>query len=251
MGRYLDGASGSYLRAANAYSLGNTDWTNSVWLWLLSVPSGDSSLMGCASSDGTSGWDRVLGVTSAGQIAGYSYDGTAHGVGASAALPTNRYVHVAMTLGGGNLNVYQDGVLVATTACNSTNQVSNPYLFFEGFNWGSPAHLEYFRCRIADAACWQVALTDAEIMALAKHTPPPLVRGRSLMSYYQLTGGSVESALRGIAGPHPLNANGGSTTEAPDVPQHRSRRWIDLPFAYEIRPPVFGGVFMLPGSVSP
>lgn len=67
------------------------------------------------------------------------------------------------------------------------------------------------------SALWNVALSDAEVLALAKYAPAPLIRPQALQSWWPMFGRSDGSTIRDSLGRVPLTLSGGSdaTSAAP------------------------------------
>jgi len=78
----------------------------------------------------------------------------------------------------------------------------------------------YFSGRVAEAAVWNVALTDAEVAVLANGTCPLLVRTANLVSYWPLIG--VED-LDWVGGYNLTAYNTPSVAAHPPAVMHRAR----------------------------
>jgi hypothetical protein len=143
----------------------------------LEVTAGDKLSMSIADDAGT---DTAAGATSISTGVWYSAGGRKSGTGAGA------------------LAVFLNGVSDGTATSNRSihngtggleiGRVINDTILFNG--------------RIAEAAIWNVALTDAEFLALARGVPPNRIRRQSLKGYWPLHGiSSPEVDLSGLAHP--------------------------------------------------
>lgn len=117
--------------------------------------------------------------------------------------------------------VYANGV----PGTPDTNNVNNPYgpnTTGIGTACAGPLFAPprtYANCPIAEAAVWNVALTDAEMLALAKGVKPYLIRPKNLFGYWPLHGlQSPEADRSGKAQNMILTAAPPSFNHAPLVP---------------------------------
>jgi hypothetical protein len=134
------------------------------------------------------GVDRATGATTVTTSAWLHTVGRKNGVGASA------------------LQVFLNGVTDATASSNrSIQDTTDNFVIGNG-----QANAFPFDGRIAEVALWNVALTAAEIAALAKGVSPLLVRPKNLAAYYPLWG-------VGAAGEPDLSGNAQALTETGTV----------------------------------
>jgi hypothetical protein len=63
-------------------------------------------------------------------------------------------------------------------------------LFTVGSNWSSGSIFQAFTGDLSDFAVWDVALTDAEVLALSSGTPPTRIRPGNLVAYYPIEAGA-------------------------------------------------------------
>jgi len=111
---------------------------------------------------------KVLAASSPTNSNAYAYSATSPQL-----APKNRWLHVAATLGGGFLRVYEDGVETDNSAYDHPLPASNAPLYI-GTNKNTVASgNEPFAGLIDDLLLWNVALTAAQIRDLAAGLLPP------------------------------------------------------------------------------
>ena len=92
---------------------------------------------------------------------------------------------------------YLDGVTNGTAASNRTPTAGNLNRTYLGTTYVSSALTQYLNGRIAEAAIWSEALTDAQIASLATGVRPSLVRPGKLVFYAPLVRESID--YRGLS----------------------------------------------------
>jgi hypothetical protein len=111
---------------------------------------------------------KILTASSPTNMTAYAYSATSPQL-----APKNRWLHVAATLGGGFLRVYEDGVETNNTGYDHPLPASNAPLYI-GTNKNTAASgNEPFAGLIDDLLLWNVALTAAQIRDLAAGMLPP------------------------------------------------------------------------------
>lgn len=122
----------------------------------------------------------------------------ADAVGSTAVTDTTRWYHLAAVFESStSRRVYVDGVLDGTETTAITTTSLNRYAIGAR---GAPAPTWglYASAKIAEVGVWSVALTDAEILQLAKGANPQWVQRKALQSYVPLyTGLSPDLDLTG------------------------------------------------------
>lgn len=131
--------------------------------------------------------------------------GTPQANGASS-LSANVWAHLAGTRSAAAVRVYLNGTQDGTAAGGAGLDTSINFVIG---NRGGGAGIP-FDGRIAEVAVWTVALTAAEIAALAKGVSPLRVRPKNLAAYYPLWG-------VGAAGEPDLSGNGQHPSETGTV----------------------------------
>ena len=118
--------------------------------------------------------------------------------GSTAITDTTRWYHVAAVFASStSRKVYVDGVIEATdTTAIATTSLNRYAIGARGSpvpTWGL-----YSNAKIAEVAVWNIALTDAEVLQLAKGAKPQWIQPTALRSYIPLhTGLSPELDLAG------------------------------------------------------
>lgn len=119
-------------------------------------------------------------------------------IGSTAVTDSSRWYHVAAVFASStSRKVYVDGVLEATDTTAVTTTSLNRYAIgARGApvpTWGA-----YASSKIAEVGVWNVALTDAEVLQLAKGANPQWIQPTALKSYVPLwTGLSPDPDLKG------------------------------------------------------
>lgn len=168
-------------------AVGDTDGVPRVQLQTAGTQGGDPIGWGCTGAT-TSATPR----TTTGYTAGVWH----HACGRSASATSHR---VWLDGGGG------------ATAITNVGTWSGPIRTNVGCRWNSGSRGAFFNGRLAHAAIWSVALTDAEVAVLATGVSPLLVRPTSLVSYWPLLGRhSTEIPYRGS---HDLTISGATYSE--------------------------------------
>jgi Concanavalin A-like lectin/glucanases superfamily len=138
------------------------------------------------------------------------------------ALSLNTWHHLGMVWDAAStlLRLYVDGAQIGT-AVSTLTTATFVLPVGVGANYSGGSVESYFTGRIAEAAIWGVALSAAEMSALAHGTPPSLVRpsqgpNTTLFIYWPMHGlGSTEGNFADITGA--VN-NGGLTNAPPPAP---------------------------------
>ena len=126
---------------------------------------------------------------------GYTVGKWHHACGVSAAVNDRR--------------VYIDGGSKGTGAANLATAWTMDLLAV-GARYVSTAYSMYFDGAIADAAIWNVALTDAEVFRLSRGVSPLLIRRKSLVFYAPLLSGGA-AVERDTVGKFHLSHSGAPT----------------------------------------
>ncbi len=125
-------------------------------------PASDSSWRTVVLKEASS--DLAYALYASGDVArpsGWARIGSSLSATGPAALPLNAWSHLAVTLGGGTLRLYVDGVQVATAAVSGAISATAQPLRIGGNSlWG-----EYFAGLLDDVRIYNRALTAAEIQA--------------------------------------------------------------------------------------
>lgn len=188
MARSFAGGSSQYLTSANAR---NTPIT----LALRFYPTADTASMTMFEQTSTTqAAANAIALVAAGASAGDPIQATTFATGSSFAATTtgwvvNTWYGAAHTsTGATDRNAYIDG---GSSGNNTTSRApTNIDRTVVGalFNDATNAYSNYYTGRIMEAAIWSVALSAAELVALAKGFSPLLIRRASLVAYWPLGG---------------------------------------------------------------
>jgi len=97
--------------------------------------------------------------------------------------------HCCFTLGGGGASkIYAGGTANTNTGTGHVAAVANVDSYFIGARYNAGTPIQFANGRIAEAAIWNVVLTDAEVDILAAGYSPAFVRPTELLSYRKLFG---------------------------------------------------------------
>lgn len=112
----------------------------------------------------------------------YAQQSAANGTASATGYILNTWQHAAGVCSSNiSRTVFKNGDQKATNATN-VNPVSVNSLLM-GARWSAGARGGFFNGRIAEAAIWNVALTDDEVLSLSKGFAPYLIRPGSLKFY--------------------------------------------------------------------
>ncbi|MBS4044645.1 MAG: Ig-like domain-containing protein [Chitinophagaceae bacterium] len=144
----------------------------------------------------------LSGTTGRLDIAITQTNGTVVNVTSPNVISLNTWHHVAFTLDGTNINLYEDGVLVASTTYNGTlsNAIPVTYLGAKpndaGTGPSSGAFSGYFNGLMDEVRIWNTALTQAEIRTNMYNYISPSSTG--LVAYYTFNSGIASGNNAGI-----------------------------------------------------
>jgi hypothetical protein len=209
--QYLSNGAGAWVTAS--------PWTLAGWV----NPSSFGSTPGIL-AQGTSVAGAFLSVTlSTGGALRVSVDGTNVDTGGS--LAQSAWNHWLVTYDGTTVRGYVNGasVLSATRTANYSHGVA----FGAAAVSSGGAAGEFLQGSLAELGIWNVALTAAEIAALALGVQPRHVRPGSLAAYWPLwglSGNSVEPDLSGSANNLTLVNSPAASNHAPVTPFTRKTR---------------------------
>lgn len=200
MARTFPGTSSNFLAKTSpvgALDISGDTITVSAWVRIPSTPSSSGRMV--AQWDGLTGW--VLSMTNGGKPA-MSIDAVAGGavsVFCATAMSNNVWYHVVGRKNGNgsnSLTIFLNGVLDGT-ATSSLAIPSNNHDFKLGNRDNAN---EPFNGTLAEVAVWDIALSDAEIAALAKGVSPFLVHPAHVAGYFAGwgVGDSGEPDLSGV-----------------------------------------------------
>lgn len=119
-------------------------------------------------------------------------------VGTTAMTDTTRWYHVVgVWTSSTSRKIYVDGVLEATDTNSVATTSLNRFALAARGN-PAPTYGLYANAKIAEAGVWNVALTDAEVLQLAKGANPQWIQRTALVAYVPLwTGLSPDLDLTG------------------------------------------------------
>jgi hypothetical protein len=159
----LDG-SNDYVRGTTVINIPAA--TLSAWVYVRSVPTQKSMVMGFADGNGAGIYDKDLYIDTDGKLYFYVYDGAGKTTSApSAAIPLNTWTHVSGTTDGTTARAYVDGIQVGSVPAGATyTSYSVPNTLVGGTSSGFPG---YISATIDDARVYNRALSAAEIKQLS------------------------------------------------------------------------------------
>lgn len=199
--------SSNFLGIANptgALDITGTAVTVAAWVFPTSL-TGRSTWAGKAAGDaGAINTTQYTLETSGSSLIAYVNGDTVTG----GTLSTSVWRHIAMVkngTGASALKAILDGSVTSGTSNASMTDGANDFRIGLNSQGAHPAS-----GRVAEVAVWNVALTDAEVAALAKGASPLKVRPVGLAAYYPLWG-------VGEAGEPDLSGNGQHLTETGTV----------------------------------
>lgn len=195
MSRDFPGSDGNYLSAADnaALSVTGTACTLACFAKADALLTTANSLVRKVNGAGGLGGYLIdmIEVTGSWFPRGVVSDGVSlDGVIGATSLTTGRWYHIAMTKNGngaGTLRVFLNGSQDAVTASSASIVDSGGIFTIGATQAGSFVH----DGRIAEAALWDIVLSDAQILALARGAPPNCVSPKGLRGYWPLWGVSA------------------------------------------------------------
>jgi hypothetical protein len=145
-------------------------------------------ILSISSTTGNDRWSLLVGTTNVitMQVGG---SGTFATVSTTNTVTAGTWHHVAgswNTTANQPQQVWIDGVKSGPTASNRTPVAGNLNRTLLGSTYVSSALTQYLNGRIAEAAIWDVVLSDAEVSSLAKGFRSDLIRPASLKLYLPL-----------------------------------------------------------------
>jgi hypothetical protein len=152
----------------------------------------------------------------------------------AAGFTINQWHHVAGVFrGDADRSAYLNGTRANDATASATPSGIAQTTIGARYNGGALGL--YFSGQVAEAAAWSVALTDAEIAALASRAVLPTdIRRASLVGYWRLWGNSTETDQTGSG--RTLTATGTARADHPPVPIRRRGR-AGLVFVPAAAPP--------------
>lgn len=211
MSRSFDDSIPDKIENASVGILSDEPITLACWFKPSSLDSTDS-LISIGDSAGPGFWR--LGTTSADQLFCQKQDNLGSGSGVatllSPLLTVGTWFHCCAVFESNNSRtVYLDGSNLLLDTTNVTDPNSNrTSIGIQAGNLGTPAPADGL---IAEVGIWNVSLTPAEIISLAKGFVPRLIRRNSLVLYAPLIRDIIN--LKGLA----LTATGTTVADHPRV----------------------------------
>jgi hypothetical protein len=184
MSRLFDDGSNEYLEIDSS-PVASEPFTLACWFYSDNIAD-RQSLICLADKDVADNYHslRANGTGAGDPISALSYDGDSERASTSTGYSANTWHHACGVWAADNdRRAYIDG---GSKGTNSNNQnVSGIDRISIGRN-GDSTPANYMSGRIAEAAIWSAALTDAEVAILAKGYSPLFVRPQSLVAYWPL-----------------------------------------------------------------
>jgi PKD repeat protein len=159
----FDGSTG-YVKVANRSNLNFTthNFTVEAWAKPTSVGTVGGAVVHKGDTTGYPGWQYRLALTAAGKWRGTVFVGPNNVTVTDPGTPsTTRWTHLAMVRNGGQINLYVNGVAVATTNFTGTVNTSTGMLAIARTGAASQ---DYFKGSVDEVAVYPTALSAAQML---------------------------------------------------------------------------------------
>ena len=181
-----------------------------AWSYITSIASQRHVLQ---TTDTTGNNAHGLSVNSSGNVLSESNAGSSAAATSSTALSANSWNHIAGVFASATSRAaYLNGAGKSTNATSLTP--SSISLVYVGVFRAGSSNFNLMQGRIAEAAIWSAALTDDEILALARGVNPRQMRPDTLWGYWPLWG--IDSPERDMSG----NARHATLVNSPTQADH-------------------------------
>lgn len=227
MARLLTFASSEYLELASALATA-TPISFAAWVRTDDVTKDQCAIGLAASATADQGWMlMIMGSLAGDKISAVAYDsGGWRSASTSSGVSVNTWHHACAVFAAANSRAaYLDGGSKGTNTTSSTPTTPNQTAVGRMPD-KTPAY--YFSGRIAHAAIWSVALSDAEVALLAAGVRPSEVQRANLVEYWELDRDKDD----GLIGGNDLTAyNTPSVADGPPLvrPSHGPGVYFDGP----------------------
>lgn len=111
----------TYLDANAAYSFGTGDFTIEAWVHIPPLSNTNGKIIMDSRPNATNGSFWLFGLSNTGQIQGTTMSTGGTTLTSPSSIPTNQWVHVAFTRASGALNLWVNGISVASASGNTNN----------------------------------------------------------------------------------------------------------------------------------
>jgi PKD repeat protein len=159
----------SVVPAATTYTLdGPQTYTTEAWIKTTTTTGGKIIGFGNSNSGYSSNYDRQVYMTNDGRLVAGVYSGGTNTATSAKSYNDGEWHHVAATLGASGLNLYVDGVKVASNGAATQAQPFNGYWRIGGDTlngWPDQPTSNGFAGTIDDVAVYPAALTGAQVRA--------------------------------------------------------------------------------------
>lgn len=180
-----------YLSTGSTFSPLDASYSWAMWYYPLAAPDTGDEQYPFSFTDSTEAYDFHFAWNHATRLksavhreAGGSYI-TAQHPGSPA---FGGWHHVAATYDATTLKLYYDGIEVASAAAAVQTNSVNPKLTVLAYKNGASA---FDDGSVSMLALWSICLTPAEVLSLARGSPPSVVQNASIVSYNKLNTGSL------------------------------------------------------------
>ncbi|MFN6303740.1 MAG: LamG domain-containing protein [Planctomycetota bacterium] len=119
---------GTYFAANAAYSFGTGDFTVEAWINIPPISNTNGKMIVDSRPNATNGSYWLFALNNAGRLEGVTMTSGGVSIVSPNPVPTNQWVHVAYTRASGTLNLWVNGVSVAS-ATGNTNNISSDTLW--------------------------------------------------------------------------------------------------------------------------
>jgi hypothetical protein len=183
MSRAISGGGANYFSIADVPSVDLAGLTVTVAGWLHSDTVSGLRCITAKDSGGHGGCQYLLGHNNNMGYFQIGYSGNQYGIVGTIPFVTGTWVHFVGVQNGGGIYICTNGVQEGPASAGfAIENSANPLMF------GRRGNGQDLVGRIADVALWNVVLTTAEILALAKGVSPALIRRSSLTGYWPFMG---------------------------------------------------------------
>lgn len=182
-------ATSDYYRIADPSLNTVTAYTLAAWIYWDGFQNGNI-LCGTDGSGPLLTWSHAMRITASNKLENYTYDGSPRTLSSTTSVPTNTYIHVAVTAENGQpMKVYFNGTLEATGGFS----LGTLYTGLDRWQLGNVSQgVNAWSGRQAEVAMWRSVLSGTDIANLANGSQSPLSLATAPRWYLPLCGTGTE-----------------------------------------------------------